>query len=192
MAQTLLKTLFWSIGLLAFATMIIVGVTDPAVFYEHFHSDAAFDPISFLSDLWPRSILIAGAAICVMLVLGSDRLHDYLGTLKIPGTAFMLLLFVACVIAMVSLIYTSQFSYPVTFEPETSLSTMLRIFAVMFIGGAGFPFLAFILNDSLSKPAPTALLVGLWLLLFVGFDIWQNLLFTGELDVFTTARRFLD
>lgn len=171
MAQTILKSIFWAVGILAFSTMVIVGVTDPTVFHHHFYGDTRFDLFSFLGDLWPKSILIVLGCISAMLALGSDWLDNYLGSLKMSGTTFMLLIFLACVIAMVSLIYTSQFSYPVWFEPETAKSTMLRIFSIMAIGCLGFPFLAIMFNDSLASPAPLWLLIGLWLVLFSGFDV---------------------
>ena len=102
MVQTVLKSLFWIVGILAFSTMIIVGVTDPAVFHQHFYGDTQFDLFSFVGDLWPRPILIAVGSICVMFALGSDRLHCFLGSVAMPGAALMSLIFLACVVATFS------------------------------------------------------------------------------------------
>jgi len=57
MAQIILKSLFWVIGILAISMMVIVGVTDAQVFHEHFYGDTQLVCTTYPQNSRPLNML---------------------------------------------------------------------------------------------------------------------------------------
>ena len=158
--------------------MALLLVTDVEILGSHFYGESPFDFGAFLAVLWPGPILKALVVVAVFATLSSERFNNYLGRLKLHGSAFVLLFFSFLLVACVIVIDHNQLYYPEVLEGDRVLVAMKLALMVL-----PLPVVALLLNDSLARPAPLVLVVGLWIMLFAAVKIWSVYVFSGELDL---------
>ncbi len=187
MAQGTLKTVLWGIAYLPFFLMALLLVTDVAVFERHFHGDDPFAVGPFLADLWPGPMLKALVVLAAFAALNSKWFDVYLGRLPLHGSVVVLLFFLALVGVSALIIEHYQLYYPDVLEGDRVLVAMKLSLVVL-----PLPLVALVLNDSLARPAPKALIIGLWIALFAVVKIWSVYVFSGEIDLMSPMTMWFD
>ena len=187
MAQTAIKAVLWGIAFIPFFGMALLLVTDIEVLGRHFYSEGPFDLGSLLADLWPGSILKATAIVAGFTALASNWFGRILGRLPLSGSTFVLLFFLLLLVSCAFIVNHYQLVYPDVFEGDRPLTAMKLSSLVI-----PLPFIALLLNESFSKPAPTSFVIGLWVLWFAVVRIWTGHTFTGELDLLAPITMWFD
>ena len=178
MARVTVKTVLWGIAYLPFFLMALLLVTDVAIFGRHFYGDQPFALGSFVADLWPGPTLKALAVVAVFAALASKWFEQFLAGLRLHGSTLVILFFLTLLVASSLIIEHYELYYPDVLEGDRVLVAMKL--AVMVLP---LPLLAFVMNDSLARPAPAALIIGLWVALFAVVKIWSVYVFSGEIDL---------
>lgn len=187
MAQSTLRAVLWGVAYLPFFLLALLLVTDVEVLGRHFYREGPFNHGALLGDLWPGSILKALAILATFAALSSEWFSNYLGRLQFRGSTFVLLFFLLLLVACALIIDHYQLYYPDVFEGDRVLSAMKLSSLVI-----PLPFIALLLNESFARPAPTVLVIGLWVLLFAVVKIWTVHTFTGELDLMSPVTMWFE
>ncbi len=167
--------------------MALLLVTDVAVFQRHFDGDGPFALGPFLADLWPGPTLKALVVVAVFATLNSKWLDVNLGRLPLHGSAVVLLFFLSLVGVSALIIDHYQLYYPDVLEGDRVLVAMKLSLLVL-----PLPLLALVLNESLARPAPKSLIIGLWIALFAVVKIWSVYVFSGEIDLMSPIAMWFD
>ena len=178
MARSTVRTVLWGIAYLPLFLMSLLLVTDVEIFGQHFYREESFNFGALLDDMWPSSILKALAILAAFAALSSKWFSNYLGRLRLRGSMFVLLFFLLLLLSSALVVDHYQLYYPDVFEGDRPLAAMKLSSLVI-----PLPFVVLLLNESLARPAPTVLVIGLWILWFAIVKIWTVHAFTGELDL---------
>ncbi len=187
MARVTAKTVLWGIAYLPIFLMALLLVTDVAIFGRHFYGDKPFAFGLFVADLWPGPTLKALVVVAAFAALTSKWFERFLARLQLRGSALVILFFLTLLVASALIIDHYQLYYPDVFEGDRVLVAMKL--AVMVLP---LPLIAFVMNDSLARPAPKALIIGLWIALFAVVKIWSVYVFSGEIDLMSPVTMWFD
>ena len=187
MAQSTVRAVLWGIAYVPFFLMALLLVTDIEIFGRHFYKEGPYDLGALLGDLWPGSILKALVIVAGFTAIASEWFSNYLGRLQLRGSTFVLVYFLLLLVACALIVDHYQLYYPDVFEGDRALTAMKLSSLVI-----PLPFIALLINESLPRPAPMVLLIGLWVLLFAVVKIWTVHTFTGELDLMSPITMWFD
>ena len=186
-ARVTAKTVLWGIAYLPFFLMALLLVTDVTILGRHFYGDEPFAVGPLLADLWPGPTLKALVVLAVFATGTSKWFDDFLGRLQLHGSVLVLLFFLTLLLASVLIVDHYQLYYPDVLEDDRVLVAMKLTLMVL-----PLPLLALVMNDSLARPAPKALIIGLWVALFAVVKIWSVQVFSGELDLMSPIAMWFD